>query len=224
MSRAKRQGPEFPDEGPWIEPGEVAAGLLLFAPADLASAGVPAPLEPVLATGAVAALVVDVTQLTQREAVVEACRALCRRHHVALLIEGEAKAARDLRADGVFLRREADVVAARRLLGAERIIGAACNLSRHAAMVAGEAGADYVMFGALDETPDIGSELFELVAWWNELFFLPCAAAGRLTPDLASALSHAGADLLAVRMSVLTAADHPAGLARALNAVLQART
>ena len=219
MSRSgnRRPQPESRDEGPWVEPGEVAAGLLLFAPAGLTRARLSAELAAPLATGAVAALIVDAAMPGRDDPVLADCRTLCRRHAVACLVEGDAGAALDARADGVFLYRETDVAPARRLLGPDRIVGAACGLSRHAAMVAGEAGADYVMFGALDEVPRPAGELFELVAWWNELFVLPCAAAGRLTPDLASALTRSGADLLAVSGSLLAAADDPAGLARALN-------
>ena len=86
----------------------------------------------------------------------------------------------------------------RRSLGAERLIGASCGLSRHAAMVAGEAGADYVLFGSL--AARTGDQVVELVAWWSELFVLPCAAAGpALARDGARALAARGADFLATQ-------------------------
>jgi thiamine-phosphate pyrophosphorylase len=68
-------------------------------------------------------------------------------------------------------------------------------MSRHAAMVAGEAGADYVQFGSLDLAPP--GAVIDLVAWWHELFVLPCAAAGRFSPATARTLAEAGADFLA---------------------------
>ena len=79
-------------------------------------------------------------------------------------------------------------------------------------MVAGEAGADYVMLGTLNGAPEADDELFELVSWWNEMFVIPCAAAGRLTPELAVALVRAGADLVAVPGSATDVAALAAAL------------
>lgn len=187
MSRERRSGAEPEDasggDGPWLEPEEARPGLLLFADA------VDAEVEGVLASGAVAALVVDAAALA-------AWRPVARRHAVALLVRDEVIG--DV--DGVHLASPAEVAAARTRLGPDRIVGAACGLSRHAAMVAGEAGADYVMFGDLDRPFDATDELLELVAWWNELFVLPCAAAaGTLDEGASRTLVAAGADLLAVR-------------------------
>jgi thiamine-phosphate pyrophosphorylase len=62
-------------------------------------------------------------------------------------------------------------------------------------MVAGEAGADYVLFGSLGEPPN--EQVAELVAWWSELFVLPCAAAARFLPATVQALVARGADFIA---------------------------
>lgn len=182
MSRASRGGGDPDEPGSWLDPAEAGSQLLLFADE------VEPVLEAALAGGAVAGLVAAPTALTT-------WRPLARRHGVALLARGGPVAD----ADGCHLPAPAGVAAARAELGGERIIGAACGLSRHAAMLAGEAGADYVMFGDLDRVPATGDELVELVAWWNQLFVIPCAAAGRLDPASARALVAAGADLLAVR-------------------------
>jgi thiamine-phosphate pyrophosphorylase len=64
-------------------------------------------------------------------------------------------------------------------------------------MVAGEAGADYVLFGSLATEP--AAEIAALVRWWGELFVLPCAAAGRFSPASASAMAAGGADFLATQ-------------------------
>lgn len=219
----RRRSPEPADDGPWIEPGE-AAGLLLLAPADPAAADLLARLAPALATGAVAALVVDPSAAGWDAAALAAGRQVCHEHGAAFLLDGGARAAR-AGADGVLLRDVDEIAAARRLLGPERIIGAACGLSRHAGMVAGEAGADYVMFGAPGDPLEAGSELFDLVAWWSELFVLPCAAAGPLTPDLAAGLTRSGADLLAVDAGPIATAADPAGQVQALaDAMRQARS
>lgn len=169
--------------------------------------------------GAAAALVLDASTLDfeSRDAVLAACHAACRRHNAALLLLGDPVGAAAA-ADGVHLTDPMAVAAARRVLGPERIIGAACGSSRHAAMVAGEAGADYVMFGAIDEEPEAQDGLFDLVAWWSELFVLPCAAAGRMDVAQAAALVRAGADLLAVSCPSSAQTDELAALARVLAA------
>ena len=61
-------------------------------------------------------------------------------------------------------------------------------------MVAGDAGADYVAFGDPARPPP--AELLELVAWWSELFVLPCLAEGALSVADCRALAQAGADFI----------------------------
>jgi thiamine-phosphate pyrophosphorylase len=196
--RDRRRGPDAP-AGPWLDPEEAEPKLVVFARPG--PDGVPADVEAALATGAVAALVVDPRELPEeaRPPALDGCRTACRRHAAALLLRGDAGAARDAGADGVHLDDPGRVALARGLLGADGLVGVSCGLSRHAAMVAGDAGADYVMFGPLDQEPETDGDVAELVAWWSDLFVLPCAAAGLLTPELALSLAHAGADLLAVR-------------------------
>jgi thiamine-phosphate pyrophosphorylase len=198
QGRDRRRDPDAP-AGSWLDPEEAEPKLVVFARPG--PDGVPADVEAALATGAVAALVVDTRELPEdaRAPALGHCLAACRRHAVALLLRGDAAAARDAGADGVHLDDPGRVAAARGLLGAGGLVGVSCGLSRHAAMVAGDAGADYVMFGPLDQEPETDGDVAELVAWWCDLFVLPCAAAGRLAPELALSLVHAGADLLAVR-------------------------
>jgi thiamine-phosphate pyrophosphorylase len=184
--RDRRPGSEPADDGPWLDPGVPAPRLLLFAPSS-------ADLEAALATGGIAAVIVG-----PHAADSAAARAGCRRHGVAFVLHGEPADVMAAEADGVHLDEPQRVAAARALLGRDRLVGAACGRSRHAAMVAGEAGADYVLFGSpTDGAPD--DELRELVAWWSGLFVLPCAAAGGLTVVDARSLIAAGADLVAVR-------------------------
>jgi thiamine-phosphate pyrophosphorylase len=225
VSGARKGGPPADaDDGPWVEPGETEPKLLLFAPARLA--GISPELEAALATGAVAALVVDPQALPagERAAALAACGTACRRHATAFLLLNDPAAARTAGADGVHLDDAAKVAAARALLGAQRLVGAGCGRSRHAAMVAGEAGADYVMFGALDRAFAADDELADLVTWWTELFVLPCAAAGRHTPEQAVALARGGADFVAVaEEALLSPGNGAAELARALREAAAAR-
>ena len=97
---------------------------------------------------------------------------------LACLIENDIELAERLGADGVHI--EADPAAytqARERLGASASIGAGCGLRRHDAMLLAEMGADYVAFG-----PDPGSDIdaidqcADLIAWWAEIFVVPCVA------------------------------------------------
>ena len=77
----------------------------------------------------------------------------------------------------------------------------ACHASRHLAMEAGEAGADYVAFGAFFPSETKASEHRpepELLTWWQNLVEIPCVAIGGITPDNCGPLVEAGADFLAV--------------------------
>jgi thiamine-phosphate pyrophosphorylase len=166
-------------DGPWLEPGDERTRLLLF--------GVPEPM--VLASGAVAALVLPPAELSAE------VLALRQEHRLPLLLRGDPALARGHGLDGVHLADGESVADARRTLGRTALIGVDCGLSRHAAMVAGEAGADYVLFGSLTLAPP--GAVSDLVRWWRELFVLPCAAAGRFSPDTARAMATAGADFIA---------------------------
>jgi thiamine-phosphate pyrophosphorylase len=127
-------------------------------------------------------------------AAVERLHPVCRKHEVALLLAGEVELALELGADGLHLAAIENVGEARRRLGLERILGVACGRSRHAAMVAGEDGADYVAFG--EPGGAIGDELIELAEWWNGLFVLPCLVQGAIDLAAAQRLARCGADFI----------------------------
>lgn len=137
---------------------------------------------------------------------------LCADREVAFIVNDRADLAKQLGADGVHLGQEdGDPREARKLLGPKVQIGVTCHDSRHLAMEAGEAGADYVAFGAFYPTttketrhrPDPS-----ILGWWTTLFELPCVAIGGVTADNAAPLVAAGADFIAVSGSVWT---HPQG-------------
>jgi thiamine-phosphate pyrophosphorylase len=109
------------------------------------------------------------------------------------------------------------------LLGASAQIGITCHDSRHLAMEAGEAGADYVAFGAFYPTATKETHRRpepEILHWWSALFELPCVAIGGITPANAPPLIEAGADFIAVCSAVWGDAGGPgaavAGFAEAL--------
>ena len=102
-------------------------------------------------------------------------------------------------ADGAHLTGIDAFNAAIAHLKPERIAGAGGLASRHDAMLAAEAGADYVMFGERDATGHRSSfeAIIERVEWWAEVFQAPCIGFVE-TPDEIAPLVMAGADFIAV--------------------------
>jgi thiamine-phosphate pyrophosphorylase len=192
---------------PELDPEEAGCRPLLIATPGLE----PERLAAALAVGGVAGVIVgEGADGEQIAAAVERLHPVCREHEVALLVAGEVELALELGADGLHLPAAADVSAARQRLGLERILGAACGRSRHAAMVAGEEGADYVAFGRPGEVVD--EELIELAQWWSELFVLPCLVAGAIDHEAAARLARAGADFVGLGERLWQDADPAAAL------------
>src|SRR5689334_5594032 len=129
--------------------------------------------------------------------------------------------AKRLGADGVHLgQSDGDVREARALLGPQAQVGRTCHASRHLAMEAGEAGADYIAFGAFfpTETKDPSSTAdCELLNWWQEAVEVPCVAIGGITAENARPLVEAGADFLAVSSGVWKREGGPSEAVRAFN-------
>jgi thiamine-phosphate pyrophosphorylase len=108
------------------------------------------------------------------------------------------------------------------VLGPDAQIGRTCHDSRHLAMEAGEAGADYVAFGAFYPTttkPSNYRPAPAILSWWSSLFELPCVAIGGITPDNARPLVEAGADFIAVVQAVW-GKDDPTAAVRSFADVL----
>jgi thiamine-phosphate pyrophosphorylase len=103
------------------------------------------------------------------------------KHRVALLSADEKHARA---CDGIEVTTRADYDHARRLLGADKIIGALCGVSRHTAMDLAEAGADYVAFHQARLRPHDEP----IIAWWSSLFEVPCIAADPVAPEAVAQL------------------------------------
>jgi thiamine-phosphate pyrophosphorylase len=139
-------------------------------------------------------------------------RPVCQQRDVAFLLGGRADLAVKLDCDGVQVGID-DYAAARRTVGPDRQVGVFSPASRHLAMEAAEAGADYVAFDGAER---------ELIEWWSGLFEVPCVAAGGVTIENARELVTAGADFLAVGEAIWAHADGPEAAVRAFNALLSA--
>jgi thiamine-phosphate pyrophosphorylase len=203
--------------------------LYLISPLDVGGA-FPEALKAALEAGPVAAFQFRVKGMDQHEAARLAAplQEICAAHDVAFIVNDDMGLAKRLGADGVHLGQgDGDPEVARRLLGATAQIGITCHDSRHLAMEAGEAGADYVAFGAFFPTttkdthhrPDPA-----ILSWWTTLFEIPCVAIGGITPDNGRVLVEAGADFLAVCGAVWNNPEGPAAAVRAFQPVLAGRT
>jgi thiamine-phosphate pyrophosphorylase len=132
---------------------------------------------------------------------------------IALLIDGRAEIAARAGADGAHLDGIEALTAAIGALKPARIAGAGGLKSRHDAMLAGEAGADYVMFGEPDRhgrTPPFAA-VIERVAWWAEVFEVPCVGYAQKLDEV-SQLAQAGSDFIALGDWIWTNEQAPTAL------------
>jgi thiamine-phosphate pyrophosphorylase len=149
---------------------------------------------------------------------------ICAANDVAFILNDRMDLAKACGADGVHLGQgDGDPREARRLLGPSVQIGVTCHASRHLAMEAGEAGADYVAFGAF--FPTITKETAHrpdpsILGWWSTLFEIPCVAIGGITPENGRVLVEAGADFLAVSNAVWGHEKGPAAAVQAFGDIL----
>ena len=190
--------------------------LYLISPLDV-SGEFPQRLERALEAsgkgGPVAAFQFRVKDVDQHEAarLAEPLQAICAAHDVAFVVNDSVALAKRLGADGVHLGQQdgpegiLDLREARDELGRDVQIGVTCHASRHLALEAGEAGADYVAFGSFFPSETKQSEHrpeLSLIEWWAEMVEIPSVGIGGITPDNCGPLIEAGIDFLAVSHAV----------------------
>lgn len=195
--------------------------LYLITPPRFDAAAFSSLLAATLDAGDVAALQVRLKDADD-EAIRRACEVLlpvAQARDVAVILNDRPDLAAATGCDGVHIGQDDPPYAtARRAVGTDRIVGVTCHDSRHLALLAAEAGADYVAFGAFFATTTKqpkASATLETLSWWAELMTVPCVAIGGITPDNCQPLIEAGADFLAVSAGVW---DHPDGPAAAVAA------
>ena len=202
------------------------AKLYLISPQEVGGA-FPDRLKAALEPGIAAAFQLRVKDVPEHELALlaEPLQRICAEAGVAFIVNDSMALAKRLGADGVHLgQSDGDVREARALLGPSAQIGRTCHDSRHLAMEAGEAGADYVAFGAFYPTTTKPSNYRpepSILSWWSAVFEIPCVAIGGITPTNAKPLVDAGADFLAVCQAVWSA-DDPAAAVAAFETVLSA--
>jgi thiamine-phosphate pyrophosphorylase len=141
---------------------------------------------------------------------VKAIGPLVQKADAALILDGYAGIVARSGADGAHLTGLAAFQDAAAALKPDRIAGIGGLETRHDAMVAAESGADYVMFGD-NARPSIDA-LIERVAWWADVFEVPCVAYATALDEIAP-LVEAGADFVAVGDAVFS---DPRGVAAAI--------
>jgi thiamine-phosphate pyrophosphorylase len=148
---------------------------------------------------------------------VEEILPLAHRYDVPVLLNDRPDLAAAWGCDGAHVgQTDMACAEARRLLGTSRMLGVTCHDSRHLAMEAAEAGADYVAFGAFFPTTTKAADAHaepEILSIWQETMQTPCVAIGGVTAAAARSLAAAGADFLAVSAGVWS---HPGGPAAAI--------
>ena len=181
-------------------------------------------LETCLEAGDIACLQIrlkrgDEIDEAATRAVAGAVTEMCQARGTAVLINDSPLLAKELGADGVHVgQSDMSVAEARALLGEEAVIGATAHNSRHDAMLACEAGADYAAFGAFfpTQTKDAPTRAdLETLEIWQEMMEPPCVAIGGITVENARTVVEAGADFIAVSSGVW---NHPDS---AITAVIQ---
>ncbi|MFL6624618.1 MAG: thiamine phosphate synthase [Sulfurifustaceae bacterium] len=145
-------------------------------------------------------------------------RAVCAEHGAYFIVNDDVELARAARADGVHVgRHDAAVENARRVLGADAIVGVSCYNELARAERAVLMGASYVAFGSFYPSrtkPDAVRAEPTLLTQARARFAVPLVAIGGITPENGAALITAGADLLAVISGVFDQSDVEAAARR----------
>jgi len=199
--------------------------LYLITPPKLEAKSFAETLKRALNAGDVASLQLRLKDVSNDEIrrAAEILMPVAQKRDVAFILNDRPDLAHELRCDGVHVGQEDTGYAeARAIVGRDAIVGVTCHNSRHLAIEAAEAGADYVAFGAFFPTttkdPKEMAEI-ETLRWWAEMMVVPCVAIGGITVDNCRPLVEAGADFLAVASGVWDYKDGPAAAVKAFNAL-----
>jgi thiamine-phosphate pyrophosphorylase len=198
--------------------------LYLVTPAIADAAAFAPELAAALEEADVAAVLLHLRDADERSQinVIKALASVVQDKGVALLIDGRIDLVNRGGADGAHLSGLEAFLESLDTIKPARIAGCGGLGSRHDAMVAAERGADYVMFGdAIDGRRPSFEAIEERVAWWAEVFEVPCVAFAERVEEI-GALAAAGADFIAVGDAVWNDSRGSAAALRAVAAVLGA--
>ena len=201
--------------------------LYLITPPVIEPAAFSVQLAEALDAGPVACLQIrlkDADDDTIRQAT-EILLPVAHERGVPVLMNDRPDLALETGCDGVHVGQEdTPYKEARTLLESKAMIGVTCHASRDLAIMAADAGADYVAFGAFFPTATKDAKASaspDILAWWSDISIVPSVAIGGITPENCSTLVTAGADFLAVVGAVWNHPDGPGAAVRAFEAAIQ---
>jgi len=199
--------------------------LYLISPPKLEAGKFADALKQALEGGDVASFQLRLKDVSDREIAraTEILMPVVQARGIAFILNDRPDLAASLGCDGVHIgQQDASYAEARDAMGPDRIVGVTCHDSRHLAMEAADAGADYVAFGAFypTATKDAPARApIEILSWWSELMVVPSVAIGGITAANAKPLIEAGADFIAVSSSVWQDPEGPRNAVHRLNAL-----
>jgi thiamine-phosphate pyrophosphorylase len=198
--------------------------LYLISPAKLSAANFLSPLREALKGGDVASFQLRLKHVSDDEIrrTVDLLRPAVQAHGTAFILNDRPDLAAELGCDGVHVGQEDTSYGEARAALPNGIVGVTCHDSRHLAMEAADAGADYIAFGAFFPTKTKEAKTsadIDLLSWWSEIMVVPVVAIGGITIANAPPLIEAGADFLAVSSGVWEHPDGPQNAVRAFNAL-----
>ena len=198
--------------------------LYLISPPKLSATNFLGPLQEALAGSDVASFQLRLKDVSDDEIrrATDTLRPIVQAAGTAFILNDRPDLAAELGCDGVHVGQEDASYDQARAALSNGIVGVTCHDSRHLAMEAAEAGADYVAFGAFFPTrtkePRTQADI-ELLRWWGEMMVVPCVAIGGITVQNAPALVAAGANFLAVAAGVWEHGEGPREAVRQFNAL-----
>lgn len=197
------------------------AELYLITPEEIDLPPFADDLKSVFAAAPIACLQIRLPNSSQTELkqAIDTLAPIAWENEAAVLLCDQSDLVKELDLDGVHLETDVSaksVKAARKMIGEEKSIGVSCLNSTHTAMLAGEAGADYVSFGPLFPSPTKGMPaeegVEECLRAWALAMELPCVAVGGLTTDNITTALATGAEFIAPLSGIW---QHPDGPAKA---------
>jgi len=178
-----------------------APRLYLVTPQLADPSGFVGPLTAALEAGDVAAVLLRLADVDERTSIncAKALAPAVQNKDAALLLDGRPDLVARAGADGAHLTGLAAFSNAVGELKPERIVGVGGLVTRHDAMLVAEQGADYVMFGepTADGEGPAKAAIEDRVAWWAEVFEIPCVGFAASVEDVATLVA-AGADFIAL--------------------------
>ena len=199
--------------------------LYLITPPKLEPRAFAEDLKRALGAGDVASLQLRLKDASDDEIAraAEMLMPVAARADTAFILNDRPDLAARLGCDGVHIGQDdATYAEARAAVGTGRIVGVTCHGSRDLAFDAGEAGADYIAFGAFFPTATKEVRFradIELLEWWAQFMTVPAVAIGGITVENAKPLVDAGADFIAVSSGVWSYAQGPAAAVKKFNAL-----